>query len=132
MQPINKANDSKLQESAIAALLMIEFIQKCKCVRLHVLNCETGHRNSLVMIRTILFLILMHSLNTQAEVVHHIQFCAGNFCTSNKPLTMAQQLELNQQFEEGNLRSAPSIADTNNNQSPVVTSELPNTPQSMF
>ncbi len=71
----------------------------------------------------------MLSLSTQAEVVHRIQFCAGNFCADSKPLTLAQQLELNQQFEEGNLRATPAIADSNNSQNPVITSALPKTPQ---
>lgn len=71
----------------------------------------------------------MHCLSVQADVTHHIQFCAGQFCANSKPLTMAQQLEINQQFEEGNLRREPALVDTNKNQSPVITSELPITPQ---
>jgi hypothetical protein len=94
-----------------------------------VLNCEADHKKTDIMIRIILILILMQCLNVQADVTHHIQFCAGQFCANRKPLTMAQQLELNQQFEEGNLRRTPASVDTNHNQSPVITSELPNTPQ---
>jgi hypothetical protein len=71
----------------------------------------------------------MQCLSVQADITHHIQFCTGQFCANSKPLTIAQQLELNQQFEEGNLRRAPTLVDTDNPQSPVITSELPNSPQ---
>ncbi len=50
----------------------------------------------------------MQSLIVQAEVVHHIQFCAGQFCAATAPLSISQQLELNQQFEEGNLVATPT------------------------
>lgn len=46
-------------------------------------------------------------MTAQAEVIHRIQFCAGKFCASKAPLTIAQQLELNQQYESGNLISKP-------------------------
>ncbi len=45
---------------------------------------------------------------------------------------MAQQLELNQQFEEGNLRRESTLVDTDDNQTPAITSELPSTPQPLF
>jgi hypothetical protein len=50
----------------------------------------------------------MQSLTVQADVVHRIQFCAGKFCANAAPLTMTQQLEFNQHFNEGNLLAAPS------------------------
>ncbi len=67
------------------------------------------------MIRIIIALGLMHSLIAQADVVHHIQFCAGKFCAATAPLSITQQLELNQQFEEGNLAEAPTDNSTSNN-----------------
>lgn len=61
------------------------------------------------MIKVILVLVLMQSLFVQAEVVHHIQFCVGQFCATTAPLSISQQLELNQQFEEGNLVATPTV-----------------------
>jgi hypothetical protein len=81
------------------------------------------------MIKTILLLLLLQSLNVQADVTHHIQFCVGNFCAETTPLTITQQLELNQQFAEGNLLASATNIDTQSNQSPTITTELPNTPQ---
>ncbi|MEE9346177.1 MAG: hypothetical protein V3U88_11280 [Methylococcales bacterium] len=81
------------------------------------------------MIKTILLLLLLQSLSVQADVTHHIKFCVGNFCADTTPLTITQQLELNQQFEEGNLLASPTNIDTLSNQSPTITTALPNTPQ---
>lgn len=72
-------------------------------------NCETDHKKQVYkMIKVIAVLILMQCLVVQAEVTHHVQFCAGKFCAATAPLSIAQQLELNQQYEEGNLVAKPS------------------------
>ncbi|MCH9697228.1 MAG: hypothetical protein K0U68_03910 [Gammaproteobacteria bacterium] len=60
------------------------------------------------MCKFFLTVILLQAFSVQAEVVHRIQFCAGKFCANTAPLTIAQQLELNQQYESGNLLSRPS------------------------
>ena len=75
------------------------------------------------MIRTILFLILMQSLSVLADVTHHIQFCTGNFCAETTPLTITQQLELNQHFAEGNLLASP-IKGLEINKSPLLHSRF--------
>ncbi len=68
------------------------------------------------MIKIIIVLVLMQSLVVQADVVHHIQFCAGQFCAATAPLSISQQLELNQQFEEGNLVATPTTHSLENDE----------------
>lgn len=55
------------------------------------------------MIKIILFFLLMQTVTVSADVIHRVRFCAGKFCATPSSLNLAQQLELNQQFSEGNL-----------------------------
>lgn len=88
------------------------------------------------MIKVILVLVLMQSLAVHAEVVHHIQFCVGQFCAATAPLSISQQLELNQQFEEGNLVTAPTTrsleSDGQSQQNQLAGSFVQTTPQQEY
>jgi hypothetical protein len=65
------------------------------------------HKKGVSMIKVILALVLMQSTIIQADVKHQIRFCAGKFCGGVLPLTISQELEINQQFAEGNLINMP-------------------------
>ena len=74
------------------------------------IKCDEDHKNGFAMIKIFLSLVLMQSVAVQADVKHQIRFCAGKFCATASPLTISQQLEINQQFVEGNLIDKPAYA----------------------
>ena len=62
------------------------------------------------MNKLIIALVVMQSLTAQADVVHHIRFCAGKFCAVPKPFSISLQVEMNRRFRDGSLVAAPTTA----------------------